>query len=329
MSQFKEGQLNGVNGEVKNGEVEVGAVESVDSTLSTPLSTPSQTELFETANACEQRIRRHGKEALEDARRAGEALNQAYDAHGRAGWKELVKESFVGSYESSSVYRRIAKFWDRVKDRDSIDAALTYMRERGMTLWKPETAFVSTGDMQKAWDTTEEGDWCPPGGIPGVKRKLAALTKGEECRGSLREQFNDWLNNLDKYVLRYLGHEDLGGSIFFRLLGDLQRNAFPVAKVVVCAHTARERMLREGLSKEEADQAFRQAIEDGMAVDELEPPFMENVEGILKGDDDLDNFEDEEEEADEEADDDEVVEEEVEEEEEETEEEVAACGEDD
>lgn len=81
---------------------------------------PKVKEQWKIANESHRKVQKAWRGALVYARKSGEALNdvrwllQAWkrSTGQRTGWKEWVKRNFEGSYETATVYIRIAKKWD-------------------------------------------------------------------------------------------------------------------------------------------------------------------------------------------------------------------------
>jgi hypothetical protein len=82
---------------------------------------------FNVPNECLLTIEDRLVSNLEDARKGGEALNEAYEKcrehHGYGHWTECVAKEFRGSYETATVWRSIASHWYLVEDCDTIEQA--------------------------------------------------------------------------------------------------------------------------------------------------------------------------------------------------------------
>lgn len=85
-------------------------------------------KLAKEANKYHHKAIKHWFGLAENARKSGEAINQAryYGLWKRGTWKKWLEDNFDGSYETAKVYMRIAKKWN--------DPRLIEARKAGVTL---------------------------------------------------------------------------------------------------------------------------------------------------------------------------------------------------
>jgi hypothetical protein len=126
---------------------------------------------------------------LAEAIAAGELLESAYAIIGRKEWKAWLKPRFAGSYETATIYRRLARHKEFIKDCKSIDEAIAKIRHMGKALAssKDEEKLEREKRADGAYSFWQEGSTSGS--------KADGLSRHELCLENIQGQFKTWLKN--------------------------------------------------------------------------------------------------------------------------------------
>lgn len=193
-------------------------------------------QLAKEANMQHHQARMAWRGALEHARQAGEALDEAYRILGRRKkWGRWRRENFDGSAETARVYRRIAREWNHPR--------LVQARENGIELDSISTVLKVLRGKK----------------LPDGTAKPADVVLDEK-RMAIRRQFAAELRNLDGVEV----------SVFHNATWELLQSLLGEVRHAVCVATecnyydTEEEAIRREDEKREVRGRISRALNRGM-----------------------------------------------------------------